>query len=387
MAALALAAGCESATVGQPPAFSGVKQIPAQSFAKAWDEDLNLAPGVTITRLYLRDNLVFAYASDNQVFAIDRKAGTLAFLCGPIVPAGQVLRAPVVYPAFVAFPTSHTVETYSLKGKFLRSIDLGFSTTCDGAGMDNNLIIGSNEPGGRVAEIDMTMEYGYHKWSLDTGMILGTPISHEGACYIGSTDGNVYAINEDRAATWSLEDGVFKTYGPIIADMCVDNTGCFVAGTDGRLYCIDRSTGKLKWEYFAQANLTVGPASTPGSLYLPIPGTGLAAISKNEGDFIRKARWVDPNATELLAEDAKFAYVLNADGTLAALNRATGELKFQSGKPGFTAYAQNIKDGIIYAAGANGHVYSIKSVITSGSMGEIVQAKPTLETVQLACSR
>ncbi len=377
LAAACILAGCSDSQQEEQPAgrvnFGAVQEVPARSFAKVWDADLSLKGGERISRLFLRGDLIFVYTDANNVFAVDRKAGTLAFICGQVTDPGKIMRSPVVFPGMVAFPTSHTLECYDLSGKFLRSMNLGFSTTSDGVGMGMVMVIGSDEPAGRIALIDMTKFYGYHKWSLVTGMILGAPVSDSGACYVGSSsDGAVYAVNEDRGTTWALDDGVFRTYGPIVADMKADTNGVYATSTDARVYCIDRASGKLKWEYFATEPLTVAPAVTSSMLYLPVRGTGIVALDKLKGAYLRQPKWISPTGSELVAEDAKLAYMLNRDNSLSALDKVTGETKFQSGATGFVAYAHNTKDGVIYAAGGDGHVYAVKGVTTAGSMGEIV---------------
>ncbi len=152
------------------------------------------------------------------------------------------------------------------------------------------------------------------------------------------------------------------------------NTACkYISCTDSKLYCIDRGTGRLKWQYFATAPLTSGPQITKDLVFQYVPNRGLAAIPKTAGDFNRDAAWVLPEATMYLAEDDKYAYVRLRGNILGAVDKTTGEVKFRSKRSDLDVYGVNTKDGIIYAATKTGQVLAIKPVLKPGTVGELVE--------------
>jgi outer membrane protein assembly factor BamB len=144
----------------------------------------------------------------------------------------------------------------------------------------------------------------------------------------------------------------------------------YVACTDSKLYCIDRASGRLKWQYFAGTPLRTQPVVTADAVYQFVPGKGLVAIDKTTGKDFREPLWVAPAAGRFLSQDDKNVYVRSAEGNVAALDRKTGEPKFKSRRTDITVFAwPNTKDSTIYAATPKGEVIAIKPVTTPGDHG------------------
>jgi outer membrane protein assembly factor BamB len=108
-------------------------------------------------------------------------------------------------------------------------------------------------------------------------------------------------------------------------------------------------------------------------VYQYVPGTGLVALPKAEGEFNRKPRWVAEDATQFLAQDDRNAYVRTKDNRIAARDKRTGEVRFTSQRRDFTVFGTNPKeDGIVYAGTKGGRVVAIRPVLKPGSVGEVV---------------
>jgi outer membrane protein assembly factor BamB len=222
---------------------------------------------------------------------------------------------------------------------------------------------------------------------IPKGGLDSTPALFEDNLFIGGGDGNVYAVAAaNREAVWSLKDGAFKTQGPIQADLAVDANGVYVASTDSRLYCLNRATGRLRWQFYASTALTDGPVVTKAFLYQPIPGQGIAAIPNGEGAYNRKPSWVALGMTQYLAEDDKLVYLRRgADNVIVAVDKQSGEQRFESNRRDLVAFAINRKaDGTIFAASKTNRVLAIKPVLRPGVVGELVWNDTELnETVAL----
>ena len=84
------------------------------------------------------------------------------------------------------------------------------------------------------------------KWAFKTGgAIFSSPAVVDGLAYIGSTDGNLYAVDiSDGRELWK-----FATKGRIVSSPAVANGTVFVESYDGKLYAIDTRTGQQKWAF------------------------------------------------------------------------------------------------------------------------------------------
>jgi outer membrane protein assembly factor BamB len=192
--------------------------------------------------------------------------------------------------------------------------------------------------------------------------------------------GNIYAVNaESRAPIWPIkqegrEDGVFGAAGGIRGDLKADEYGVYAASTDTKLYCLNRTDGRIRWQYFAGQPLQHGPAVTATTVYEYIEGQGLVAIDKTQGEPVRKAKWTVSDAIQFLAEDEKNAYLERRDHAIVAVDKATGKPKFESKRKDFVAFATSLKNNIIYATTQDGQVRAIVPVFNAGSVGEVVFA-------------
>jgi outer membrane protein assembly factor BamB len=261
---------------------------------------------------------------------------------------------------------------------------LPFSLTSNGCAGDGTLIYigasvsggGDNTAAGRLACVDTADAYVPEVWTLVTGGVTGNPAYASGVCFTGGEDGGVYAVDSGRHSAWSLSSSGdrFMTDAAVVGNVVVDGPAVFVSSMDTRLYSIDRLTGKLRWEYFAQAPLPDGPVVTLSNVYQLVPGTGMVAIARTpSAETIRHPAWTNADAVQVLAEDDRNVYLQMKDNSLQAANKNTGAMVWQSAPTNFVAYAPDLsKDGFFYAATADGRISQIKPVLSPGVIGEIV---------------
>ena len=394
--ALALAgAGCGNGRDrGAARAASGNgddESLPLQTFARQWATDLSLR-GDTLDALHVRDDTIYAYTDGGRVVSLARDTGAVQFsrpiqngrtlLLPPVVmnekitlrlPKGESIVTPVI------FPTATTIEVLEKgTGRFITSADLKFTIRSEAVGRGGVLYLGGAHRGSsRAAAIDLREPYVPVQWELMTpgAAVSAAPALWEDAVYFGGEDGSVYAVSTvGRESIWPLPGGVFRTGGPIVGDLAVDADNLYVASTDNKLYALNRNNGKLRWQYFGSSSLRTGPWVTSDLVYQHVPGTGLVAIDKAAGEFIRKPRWVAEDATQFLAQDERNAYVRTRDNRISARDKQTGEVRFTSKRRDLSVFGTNLvkEDGMIYAATKKGRVISVRPVLKPGTVGEVV---------------
>lgn len=381
---IAMVAGCRSNA--NDPVTAPTKTVPAQSFARSWSTQLGVDAKDPVSEIHLREDTVFLYTKGHVVYGVNRTSGQLLYY-NPVTAASIQLWPPIVLTDSVVFPTNDSLELYNHRGRKLRTVDLDYSLRGPGIGSGKRIYVGNNAgTGNRVAAIDVEREYANTRWQLMTfGAVSAAPALHKGVLFIGSEDGRIYAVTETREPHWPLEGGVFLTYGSIRADIKADDFGVYIASTDSKLYCVDRSNAKVKWQYFAGAELKQSPIITAKTVYQAIPGKGVAAINKTEGKYNREPDWVISDGLQFLSEDNKYAYIRRNDNVIVAIDRATGEVAFKSKRADFDLFASNDKgDGVIYAATSGGQVMAIQPVLKPGSVGELVLRPVRMESIALA---
>jgi hypothetical protein len=379
-AALLLSAWTAGGCRKPPPPPKEAAPLPVNTFMRAWGSTVLLPKKDAIAELHVRDDAVYVYSKTGQVSGLKRDSGILLFAYG-IKGGGRELRPPVVLKDHVVYPTLTTLEVYMRDGRYVRSIQLPFAVRTDAAGIGTSVFLAGDYPNGgaRVAKVDVTQEYVPVRWDfigVDAGKTGYTAAVRtvEDVVYAAGLDGSVYAVSgKSRESIWAIPKGVFSTGGAIEADLVADNSGVYVAGTDSVLYAINRNSGKLRWQYFAGTPLREAPVVTGDRVYLKVTGKGTLCFAKNEGKEVREPIWTRADIKQVVAQDDKFTYVRGADDRLVALDKATGEPKFQSLRKDFAEFGTNTKDdGIIFVSTRAGVVLAVKGVFKPGVVGEQV---------------
>ena len=380
--AAAASGGCAGSKKKAGPTNTA-EPVASSSFAQTWFYPVGVK-GDAVDRLYLRGDMLFVYTKNQMVYTLGSDGGDFRFFCDPEV-SGGVLRAPVILGEHIVYPCGSTIDIFNKLGRKVRTITLAKPTRSGAVGSGKMIYMGLDNPGGYgvVASIDITQPYRVINWELFCfGAVTPTPALYDRVLFAGDEHGELRAVSEERAAVWPLAGGVFKTQGKFVSDIKADDFGVYAANTDSKLYCLDRQTGKIKWQFYAGTSLKTDPVITPSLVYQFVPGEGLIAIDKTTGDFDRKPRWIVKNAVQMLSEDQKNVYLRRKDNRLMAIDKASGDLLFLS-HGSFDVFTTNLQSPIIYAAKKDGKVYAIHPVLSEGEVGHMVMGDFRVEPLAM----
>ena len=86
----------------------------------------------------------------------------------------------------------------------------------------------------------------------------------DGVVYVGSNNGNVYALNASTGALlWSYATGAYVSSSPAVANRVV-----YVGSADNSVYALNASTGALLWSYITRGFVAGSPALSNGVVYV-----------------------------------------------------------------------------------------------------------------------
>ncbi len=182
-------------------------------------------------------------------------------------------------------------------------------------------------------------KFGQIKWKFHTnGLVISSPAVANGIAYVGSTDGNLYAIDlESGTQKWKFHTEVRVTSSP-----AVDHGVVYFESYDGNFYALDAVSGQLKWKFqtsgekrFAARHIHgIEPAAEtmpdPFDFYLSSPAVWSGSV-----------------------------YFGSGDGNVYSLDANSGTLKwkFQTGNVVHASPA--IADGILFIGSWDSYFYAL----------------------------
>jgi outer membrane protein assembly factor BamB len=179
----------------------------------------------------------------------------------------------------------------------------------------------------------------------------------------------------------------FHTGGPVISSPAVSSGVVFVGSGDGNLYAVDRESGTLKWKFDAKSRITASAAIADGLVYFGAYNGTFYAVDAATGQLKWKFQTAgerryagthlhgsEPDA-ESMPDPFDFylsspvlwngdVFFGSGDGNVYALNAASGTLKWRF-KTGDVVHASPaIADGKLFVGSWDSYFYALDA--TSG---------------------
>lgn len=131
------------------------------------------------------------------------------------------------------------------------------------------------------------------KWKFHTGgYVISSPAIFNGMVYVGSADGNLYAV---EASTGTMK-WQFPTKSRLTSSPAVEAGVVYFESYDGKFYAVDANSGQLKWKFdtagerrFAAPHIHGAQPATevmpdPFDVYLSSPAIAGGAVYFGSGD-------------------------------------------------------------------------------------------------------
>lgn len=162
---------------------------------------------------------------------------------------------------FFGSDDGHVFALGLANGRFLWAYEAGSPVRTQPFVTNDMVIFGQDS--GEVIGVSLS---GQRKWSHRTkGSIMSSPYVNmdEGVCYIGSTDGYVYALDVNNGfPSWR-----FRTNNRIFASPAEGNKMVYIGSVDGNFYAINNQTGKEKWRYTTDKPIIGSALFHKGAVY------------------------------------------------------------------------------------------------------------------------
>jgi eukaryotic-like serine/threonine-protein kinase len=174
----------------------------------------------------------------------------------------------------------------------------------------------------------------------------------------------------------------FQTGGPVVASPAVSRDALFIGSYDGQLYALDRVTGALRWKLRTGGRVTSSPALAGGAVYFSSLDGNIYAVDAASGALRWKfatggeRRYTAPGihglepATEQMPDPYDFflsspaiaggvLYVGSGDAHVYALDAASGRLRWKFRTGDVVHASPAVADGRVYIGSWDSHFYAL----------------------------
>jgi outer membrane protein assembly factor BamB len=213
-------------------------------------------------------------------------------------------------------------------------------------------------------------------WSYNTGgSVYSPPAVAGGVVYVGSADGNIYALNATTSALiWTYTTGGMVYSSPAVADGVV-----YVGSVDHSVYALNATTStrtRLIWSYRTGDCVMSSPSFALGVVYVGSLDNNVYAINATTG----KPVWSYTTGGSVESSPAVadgVVYVGSGDKSVYAINATTGKpvWSYRTGGPVYSSPA--VADGVVYVGSLDDDVYALNA-----TTGALIWRHPTSDSVQ-----
>ncbi len=241
------------------------------------------------------------------------------------------------------------------------------------------------------------------RWTypVPAGSIGTAPTVVNGVAYVGSNDGNVYALDsESGALKWKAsgsngnsspavsgelvysggngkvyaldaqtgaESWSYPTGGAVASSPVVVNGVLFTGSADGKVYALDAASGSFKWSFSTGGLIDrSSPAVADNTLYIGSSDGKVYALSTTDGSLVwaRQTGGGVHRSTPAVANGV--VYVGSYDKSIYALNARTGVVLWAHATDGAVDSSPAVASGLVFAGSYDGKLYALDAL--SGSV-------------------
>jgi len=174
---------------------------------------------------------------------------------------------------------------------------------------------------------------------------------------VGGFDHKLYSLDVSTGkSTWEFDGAHDRYLGGSLAtaDMI------YAPNADYNLYALDLQ-GNLKWSFTADQSIWAAPVTDGKNIYFGDNGFHVYAIDAKTGAKVWEKTLDGAVLGSPAVDPSGMLYVNTYNGTVFALDRASGQTRWQASATRFLWNGPTLDGGNVYVADANGAVYALSA--------------------------
>jgi peptide/nickel transport system substrate-binding protein len=222
-------------------------------------------------------------------------------------------------------------------------------------------------------------------WNYTTGSWVGSsPAVVGGIVYVGSGDGNVYALNATTGAKiWKYTTGDAVFSSPAVADgkVYIGSGNMYQGLGNGAIYCLDASSGAFVWSFTTRPWVESCPAVADGVVFVGSGDRNVYALNATTGTKIWNYK-TDGWVVSSPAVVGGVVFVGSNDTKVYALNAYTGARIWSYATDGWVDSSPAVADGVVFVGSCDRNVYALNAatgtLIWNFTTGYRVESSPAV---------
>ena len=197
------------------------------------------------------------------------------------------------------------------------------------------------------------------EWSnADSGCTISfTQAQPTNALFIGSNDGNLYALNvADGTTLWS-----YKTGGAVNSSPVFDGGNVYFASNDGYLYALKASNASLLWRKQIKGAVFSSPVIAGGMIYAGSSAGSIYAFNESNGALRWRYTTIGRAATSMPALANHVLYCSASNGYVYALNASNGSTRWRDLARNVAFTMPVFENNIVYVGSINGLLFALRA--------------------------
>jgi outer membrane protein assembly factor BamB len=237
--------------------------------------------------------------------------------------------------------------------------------------VNETVYIGSND--GNLYAINLRT--GKQLWSFNSqDSIVSSPFFSNNTVYFGSHNGNIYALRASNGTIkwiFSTEGLDFIDSSPIVFDNIV-----YFGSFDGKVYALDAQNGNKIWEYKTNGIVSSSPAVEANKVYIGSYDGYVYALDSKKGDLVWKFKTNGEVLSSPIIYNDKL-FIGSYDNKFYALNKNNGKKLWEFETKGIISSSPAIKENTIYFGSFDKKLYALDlqtgkekwNFLTNGAIG------------------
>lgn len=322
-----------------------------------WKNDLALAKGETLVKIWLGPKSLYCLTSENIVHRLEREKGITTWARQP-AEAGCIVREPVEVSDKTLIIAHNVAKVYDLRtGTLLERFDLEFGVGSDPAFDGEVAYVPDTIDSVRAIALTTHREL----WTCRArDLVTSRPAVKDGLLVSVSQSGEV--LGYDTQTHQKLWPKHFQTRDVILARPILTDKGfCYIAGTDTLLYCLSSATGMERWRYFSGRILNEAPTVVNDErVYLTVPGKGLICLDAATGAEMKNFQF--PEAKQYLGQVDDRLYILEDWRRIVAVQASSGKRLDEVKLMEFDFFVTNTESDKLYIATDGGRIVCLQKL-------------------------